>query len=134
VHDFSSGPCWTSVSFIIRNYSLTHQAGFVLKLRAPTNTETHSPINSRVLPPPYATKLNFRGSIPPSASVTVHPKLWITRPGTYGLDGWRLDAEVYENTNGNVEPKSRSAQKIRHRYTLERPVSDRTCIIVQGVS
>ncbi|KAF9455059.1 hypothetical protein P691DRAFT_800071 [Macrolepiota fuliginosa MF-IS2] len=137
VHDFSSGPCWTSVDFTIRNYSLTHEARFVLKLNGgATANGSHPPLNSQVLPPPHATKLSFRGLIPSSGSVTLHPKLWITRPGTYSLDGWKLDTEVLENSD-NPEPTSvsqsaRSSRKIRHRYTLERPVSNRTCLVVKA--
>lgn len=140
VHDFSTGPCWTSVNFTIRNFSLTHEAGYALKLRSdPNGNGAHPPMNLRVLPPPYSVKLNFRGTIPPSGSVTLHPKLWFTRPGTYSLDGWRLDTEVYEQTEDGLHvtpphPSSGAARQVRHRYTYERPISERTCIVVQDAS
>ncbi|KXN83896.1 hypothetical protein AN958_00976 [Leucoagaricus sp. SymC.cos] len=140
VHDFTAGPLWTSVDFAIRNYSLTHEAGYTLKLRGSSSGNTRYPlVNPRVLSPPYSSKLNFRGTIPPSSSVTLHPKLWITRAGTYSLDGWRLDTEVYEQpseTSGSklTPPTSGTSRLIRHRYTQERPVSDRLCLVVQDAS
>jgi len=145
-------PCWTNADFSIRNFSLTHEVGYTLKLRnrnsayLPTNSYVNSSFSvyyssldtssRHVLPPPYSLMLNFRGTIPPSGSVTINPKLWITRPGTYSLDGWRLDTEVYEQTkdaDSNTNP-SLAQRKVRHRYSHEQPISDRTCIVVQNAS
>lgn len=50
--------------------------------------------NRDLLPPPYLGRLTFRGTIPPSGTVIVEPKLWVTRPGTYGLGGWTLETEI----------------------------------------
>ncbi|XP_006454644.1 hypothetical protein AGABI2DRAFT_182617 [Agaricus bisporus var. bisporus H97] len=137
-HDFSVGPCWKTLDLTIRNFSLTHEAGFVLKLRSGMSVP---PSNVHVLPPPYAAKLNFSGSIPPSGSVTLHPKLWITRPGAYSLEGWKLDTEVYENLGVDSghdlrlrESSFKTKRKVRHRYTLERPVEGRIYLVVQNAS
>lgn len=47
-----------------------------------------------LLPPPYLGRLTFRGTIPPSESITVSPKLCIIRPGSYGSRNWSLETEV----------------------------------------
>ncbi|GJJ13919.1 hypothetical protein Clacol_008176 [Clathrus columnatus] len=44
--------------------------------------------------PCYIGALTRRGSLKPRESATVQVKMWVTRPGIYGLDGWKLETEV----------------------------------------
>jgi hypothetical protein len=48
------------------------------------------------LPPSYTGSLTRRGTLAPLSSVEVKTKMWIARPGIYGLSGWRLETEVGE--------------------------------------
>ncbi|KNZ75648.1 hypothetical protein J132_02422 [Termitomyces sp. J132] len=110
-HDFSFGPCRTSIAMTIKNYSLTHKFRFVLRLDADTNAK---PSNS-LLPPPYIGRLTFRGLLGPSDSAVIQPGLWITRPGTYGFGRWSLETEVLESS----ETAGENCDRVRHRYTQE---------------
>lgn len=38
--------------------------------------------------------LTRRGTLKPRDSITVQATMWVTRPGIYGLDGWKLETEV----------------------------------------
>jgi len=46
------------------------------------------------LPPNYVGALTHRGTITPFSSKEVKTKMWVTKPGIYGLNGWRLETEV----------------------------------------
>ncbi|KAG6819496.1 hypothetical protein H0H93_011310 [Arthromyces matolae] len=59
--------------------------------------------------------LTFRGILEPSKSTVVEPKLWITRPGTYGLGHWSLDTEVLENES-DISNETLDHDRVRHRY------------------
>ncbi|KAJ6621602.1 ER-golgi trafficking TRAPP I complex 85 kDa subunit-domain-containing protein [Mycena sp. CBHHK59/15] len=108
-HDFSKGPCHIPVPFILRNFSPTHTARFVLRLTPESNS-----CPPDLLPPAYTGRLTFRGTLQPSEFLTISPKIWVVCPGTYALSGWRLETEVLEVSSLKADAE------IRHRY-LEEP-------------
>ncbi|KAF9475629.1 hypothetical protein BDN70DRAFT_883515 [Pholiota conissans] len=120
-HDFEQGPCQVSVEFQLRNYSLTLPADYILKL------QSEVVISTDFLPPPYLGRLTFRGTIPPSGTVTVQPRLWITRPGTYSLGGWTLETAI-------CIPPSQDVQSSRARHYLQEPSTEqeRVCAVVHN--
>ncbi|KAF8898889.1 ER-golgi trafficking TRAPP I complex 85 kDa subunit-domain-containing protein [Infundibulicybe gibba] len=125
VHDFTTGPCQTLVRFTIRNYSLTHRAHYVLQV---TSDRTPYPPTSNLLPPPFFGRMTFRGTLDPCQITTVLPKLWITRPGSYGLSGWRLETEVCDPASSQM-----GKSPIRQRYLQEPKPRARACITVCDV-
>lgn len=90
-HDFSKGECTITVSFVIRNFSLTNYARFTLRLPSHSNTK---PSQTRNLAPCYMGALTRRGTVEPRETVTVQARIWATRPGIYDLDEWKLETEV----------------------------------------
>ncbi|KAF8167761.1 ER-golgi trafficking TRAPP I complex 85 kDa subunit-domain-containing protein [Crassisporium funariophilum] len=119
VHDFAQGPCPISLDVLLRNHSLTHPARYTLNLKSKSASSTN------LLPLPYLGRLTFRGVIPPSQSATLHPKLWITRPGAYGLGGWTLETEIDTSTSDDPIRSSR-----KRRYLQEPPLVEGACLIV----
>lgn len=123
-HNFADGGCRVETSVILRNLSLTHHARFVLKFESSGEAD---PRHSDLLPPPYSGRLTFRGTLEPMQSLSLHPKVWITRPGTYSLAGWRLETEVGELTDG-------TAWRTRQRYVQGPPTGDSSCISVSDAA
>ncbi|KII93831.1 hypothetical protein PLICRDRAFT_36073 [Plicaturopsis crispa FD-325 SS-3] len=123
-HDFSKGPCRLSTTFALRNYSLTHTSRFILKLPAGPTSASYPP-SLDILPPRYCGRLTFRGTLQPSEVAIVHPELWITRPGTYALGGWRLETEVGEHSE---------VWRTRHRYAQASSPNDRSSVTVSDIS
>lgn len=118
-HDFSKGPCRLSIAFNLRNHSLTH--GVRCTLRMSPEPTSSSPNPSSPLPAPYFGRLTFRDSIPPCQTVTIRPKVWISQPGTYSLDGWILETEV---------PSPVNHQARQQRYRQEAPSREGSCLII----
>ncbi|KAF8973873.1 ER-golgi trafficking TRAPP I complex 85 kDa subunit-domain-containing protein [Flammula alnicola] len=119
LHDFTTGPCHIPLEFRLRNHSLTLPAQYTLRLQSKRNDSTN------LLPPPYLGRLTFRGTIPPSETTTIHPKLWVTRPGAYDLGGWTLETEVSIPSRG-------TGQSVRKRRYLQEPPAgeEAACVIV----
>ncbi|KAH7912583.1 ER-golgi trafficking TRAPP I complex 85 kDa subunit-domain-containing protein [Hygrophoropsis aurantiaca] len=126
-HDFTQGSSTIPVVFTLRNYSLTQPSRYVLKLDAPGDSVSQS---SNHLLPRYAGRLTFRGTLKPAETITISSKIWITRPGIYVLNGWRLETEVGEILTGDQEPTWRT----RHRYLQEPRPDGWSFITVSGVS
>ncbi|KAH9486608.1 hypothetical protein JR316_0000673 [Psilocybe cubensis] len=117
LHDFTSGPCHLPLEVCIRNHSTTQSAHYTFKLR----TDANPSIN--LLPPPYSGRMTFRGTIAPSEIVTIYPKLWVTKPGAYSLNGWSLETEI----NGS-DPNSNTRKRA---YLLEPSKKDEEqCVII----
>ena len=76
------------------------------------------------LPAPHSGRLTHKGTLAPLQCVSIEAKLWVTRPGTYALDTWTLDAEVGEVSSSlsNSVVVSESAKedqwRTRQRYEL----------------
>lgn len=87
VHDFSKGPCIVNIPIVVRNYSMTHTAKFVLRFPSPQDRPSAMSV-------PYMGRTSFRGTLEPRQSTIVRPKLWLTQPGTYSIDSWTLSAEM----------------------------------------
>lgn len=78
-----------------------------------------------MLSPPYIGQLTFRGEIAPLQVVTVHPKLWVSRPGTYSLGGWSLETKI------STEQANSSTQNSRiRRYLQEHSPEDKACVVI----
>ncbi|KAK0464963.1 ER-golgi trafficking TRAPP I complex 85 kDa subunit-domain-containing protein [Desarmillaria tabescens] len=103
--------CRLPVTFTIRNHSLTHRSSFVLKLltEQPIDAPTASAIR-----PCYSGRLSFRGVLNPTELITIHPKMWVSRPGLYSLHAWRLEVEVHE-----LDQAPGDKPRIRHHYIQE---------------
>ncbi|KAK7694801.1 hypothetical protein QCA50_001989 [Cerrena zonata] len=109
-HDFSQERCNVNVPFTIRNYSLTHRIRYILKL---SNIATELSSSRESLPPRYVGKLTFRGELPPTESHTVQVKLQALTPGSYTLNGWRVETLVGELPD---EASDSTSWRIRQRY------------------
>ncbi|GBE78241.1 hypothetical protein SCP_0111240 [Sparassis crispa] len=116
-HDFSKGPRHVSVAFTLRNLSLTHPSRIVLKLQSASAEPASS---AALLPPQYAGRLTYRSTLAPSASHIFQVKLWVTRPGSYALDGWTVETDVGERANAGT---STGVWRTRHRY-VQGPLAD----------
>ncbi|KAF8525181.1 ER-golgi trafficking TRAPP I complex 85 kDa subunit-domain-containing protein [Hysterangium stoloniferum] len=92
-HDFLKGDLTVPVTFTIRNFSLTNHIRFVLRLQ-PVDYFQYS--EAQILPSSYVGKLTRRGELTPMSTAIVEAKMWVSRPGIYGLSGWRLETEVGE--------------------------------------
>ncbi|KAI0715153.1 ER-golgi trafficking TRAPP I complex 85 kDa subunit-domain-containing protein [Earliella scabrosa] len=129
-HDFRQGPCHVPITFTLRNLSLTHPARSVLKLAGKQPGDG----SIDLLPPPYAGRLLHRHTIPPSESVSVHAKLWATRPGCFALDSWTVETEVGEpapKPHSDSEPPPPAGWKSRHlRYVQSPRAGERPCVTV----
>ncbi|PCH33758.1 hypothetical protein WOLCODRAFT_60797 [Wolfiporia cocos MD-104 SS10] len=125
-HDFSSGPCNTSVAFTLRNLSLTNPCRVLLKL--PSNPR--KPSTSDLQSPQYAGRLVHRGVLNPLESTTFHVKVWIPRPGTFALDGWSVETEVGEAPLIDQDPAGSTWKSRQLRYVQGPPDQARTCITV----
>ncbi|KAF4623241.1 hypothetical protein D9613_002112 [Agrocybe pediades] len=121
-HDFSKGQCHVSVEFRLRNHSSTRSAEYTLKL----GSDTTPPNN--LLNPPYAGRMTFRGSIPPSGTAIVHPKLWVTRPGAYSLGGWVLETKISE------EGQNGQQLNVRRYVQQPSPSEEGACVVVRNSS
>lgn len=65
-----------------------------------------------------------RGELAPCQVVIIKPRLWVTRPGTYKLDGWTLQTEIV------LQLSDKSDKNVRRSY-LQRPLpTDDACIMV----
>ncbi|KAL0579376.1 hypothetical protein V5O48_002652 [Marasmius crinis-equi] len=107
-HDFSRGPCNTAATIYIRNYSSTLSSQFTLKLSG--DPDLYSTLSNDDSPAPYMGRMSHRGTLAPHEDTSVQARLWITRPGSYVLGGWRLETEVLEDGQPTA---------IRHRYAQE---------------
>ncbi|TFK56961.1 hypothetical protein OE88DRAFT_1715773 [Heliocybe sulcata] len=125
-HDFAKGGYLTPVTFVLRNYSVTHPARFVLRLKQ-DNTPAQSP--SILLPPQYSGRLAYRGRLEPSQLATVRAKMWLSRPGAYALRGWQVETEVEE-----VDSDEKGRKRTRHRYLQGPALADRSCIVITNVN
>ncbi|KAF8349763.1 ER-golgi trafficking TRAPP I complex 85 kDa subunit-domain-containing protein [Amanita rubescens] len=97
MHDFSQGPYIAQLSITLRNHSLTYPTEFVLKFPM---VQKHS----SNLAPTYMGRTTFRGSLEPSQSTTIKPKVCITQPGVYAIDGWNLTTEVFRSSDSGKIP------------------------------
>jgi len=120
VHDFSKGPLTLPLEFLLRNHSPTPDARYRLHLMPELATSGRT-----FLPFPYHGRLTFRGAIPPLQSVVVKPKVWFTRPGSYELGGWTLEAEI---DTADVADPTKSTRK--RRYLQKPQLSESMCLIV----
>lgn len=125
----------------LRNLSFTHHSRFVLKFESSGEADSGSSLVhshlltlhladhfcSDLLPPPYSGRLTFRGALEPMQSITLLPTVWITRPGTYSLAGWRLETEVGEVNDGG-------AWRTRQRFVQGPPAGDSSCISVSNIA
>ncbi|KAH7928488.1 hypothetical protein BV22DRAFT_1082749 [Leucogyrophana mollusca] len=127
-HDFTHGSSTIPVVFTLRNYSLTHPSRYVLKLETPGDDVS---LSSNHLRPRYAGRLTFRGTLKPSEAISIPSKIWITRPGIYALNGWRLETEV-----GEVRPSQdgEATWRTRHLYLQEPRPDAWSFITISGVS
>jgi len=92
-HDFLKGDLTVPVTFTIRNFSLTNHIRFVLRLQS---VDYFQYSEAQILPSSYVGKLTRRGELAPMTTAVVEAKMWASRPGIYGLSGWRLETEVGE--------------------------------------
>lgn len=90
---------------------------------------TYAWVRRHLLPPQYSGRLTFRGTLLPSQMVTVRPKLWITRPGTYSLSGWRVETEVEEGTSSTAP----GVWQTRQRYSQSPPEGNLSCVTVYDI-
>ncbi|KAF8575503.1 hypothetical protein K439DRAFT_1419748 [Ramaria rubella] len=118
-HDFSLGHCMVPVTFTIRNFSLTNHTRFVLRLQS---VDSYQSSEAQHLPPSYTGFLTRRGVLAPQSSSQVKTKMWISRPGIYGLSGWRLETEVGEQLA--------DSWRTRASYSQGPPVGDETIVTV----
>ncbi|KAF8913001.1 ER-golgi trafficking TRAPP I complex 85 kDa subunit-domain-containing protein [Gymnopilus junonius] len=116
LHDFTNGPGRVSVEFRLRNHSLTHSAQYTLRLRS-----NGAQSSTNFLPPLYAGRMTFRGTIPPAGSTTVHPTLWIPRPGTYSLNQWTVETDVDKLDSPGTKWR---------RYSQDAAESETACLVV----
>ncbi|OCH95835.1 hypothetical protein OBBRIDRAFT_767184 [Obba rivulosa] len=140
-HDFTKGPCHAPVAFTLRNLSLTNPCRVTLRLSA---AHPHGTELSSLLPPHYAGRLTHRAVLAPSESVTMHAKLWVTRPGCYALDCWTVETEVGEclpplsasaDTTQILNAHSTGGWRSRGlRYIQSPPGGDVACITVTDIS
>ncbi|KZT30693.1 hypothetical protein NEOLEDRAFT_1126297 [Neolentinus lepideus HHB14362 ss-1] len=127
-HDFAKGGCLKPVTFVLRNYSVTHPARFVLRLKQ-DKSAVHS--SSNLLPPQYSGRLTYRGRLEPSQEVTVKAKMWLNRPGAYALTGWLVETEVEEVQSG--QEGEECLTRTLHRYLQGPSLADRSCTVVTNV-
>ncbi|KZP10535.1 hypothetical protein FIBSPDRAFT_1051266 [Athelia psychrophila] len=123
-HNFAEGGRRVETPITLRNLSFTHHSRFVLKFESSGEADSGS---SDLLPPPYSGRLTFRGALEPMQSITLLPTVWITRPGTYSLAGWRLETEVGEVNDGG-------AWRTRQRFVQGPPAGDSSCISVSNIA
>ncbi|KAH9950452.1 ER-golgi trafficking TRAPP I complex 85 kDa subunit-domain-containing protein [Amylocystis lapponica] len=128
-HDFSTGPCSVSVKFAFRNSSLTNPCRILLKLPS-QSTDRISPFD--LLPPQYTGRLMHRRVLSPAELATIPVKLWVTRPGSYVIDGWTLEIEVGERPIVEIDSQvPDGGWKSRQlRYVQSPQPGDRCCITV----
>ena len=75
-----------------------------------------------------AYRLIHRHTLAPSQIVTVHAKLWATRPGSFALDSWTVESEVGEPA---LEGSSQASWRSRHlRYVQSPRAGDRPSVTV----
>lgn len=128
-HDFAKGGRLAPITFVLRNYSLTHPARFTLRL----GHEKRSSYPSNLLPAQYSGRLSHRGRLEPSQQIELQAKMWITRPGAYALIGWQAETQVEEIPLTGQEAPEAHSRRIRHRYIQGPPLADRSCIVVSNV-
>ncbi|EIN14080.1 hypothetical protein PUNSTDRAFT_59603 [Punctularia strigosozonata HHB-11173 SS5] len=121
VHDFSGGPCQTTCSIAVRNYSRTHPARYTLKLNS---RQTHP---NDLLPPPYSGRRIHRGVLGPSEVVLLNTQLRISRPGRYALASWSIETELGEPSYSAEQTDS---WQTRRKYVQDASSADTTSIIV----
>lgn len=113
-----------AVEFNLRNYSPTQSVRIVLKL---ASSELETP-DGDILPPIYLGQLTQRTILEPLGNATIFAKISATRPGTYGIIGWRVETDVLENngsdpaidTTGNCV--NFTEQHIKRRYVEVCPI------------
>ncbi|PBK77412.1 hypothetical protein ARMSODRAFT_280722 [Armillaria solidipes] len=124
-HDFTNGSCRLPVTFTIRNHSLTHRSSFVLKLLSEQSIDAPT---ASVIRPRYSGRLSFRGVLNPTELITIHPKMWASRPGLYGLHAWHMGVEVHE-----LDQVPGDKPRIRHHYIQESGQAHHSNIIVRDI-
>ncbi|KAG7450664.1 uncharacterized protein BT62DRAFT_927934 [Guyanagaster necrorhizus] len=124
-HDFTNGSCRVPVTFTVRNHSLTHRSSFVVKLFSEQSTDAPT---TGAIRPCYSGRLSFRGTLNPTELITIHPKVWVTRPGLYDLDAWRLEVKVHE-----LDQAPGDKPRTRHHYIQESGQMLRSHIIVRDI-
>ncbi|KAK0478294.1 ER-golgi trafficking TRAPP I complex 85 kDa subunit-domain-containing protein [Armillaria novae-zelandiae] len=124
-HDFTNGSCRLPVAFTIRNHSLTHRSSFVLKLLPEQSTDA---LSASAIRPCYSGRLSFRGVLNPTELITIHPKMWASRPGLYGLHAWHMEVEVHE-----LDQVPGDKPRIRHHYIQESGQAHHSNIIVRDI-
>ncbi|KAI0036617.1 ER-golgi trafficking TRAPP I complex 85 kDa subunit-domain-containing protein [Vararia minispora EC-137] len=97
-HDFAEGPCSIPVIFTLRNFSLTRDATYTLKLSPPDRTALYAP--SDPSPPAWAGRLTHSGNLGPMEHTTVKTELHVPCPDTYALEGWTLEWRLQAKTIG----------------------------------
>ncbi|KAG8880663.1 hypothetical protein FRB97_000617 [Tulasnella sp. 331] len=88
-HDFAARPASLPVIFNVRNTSTNRPTEYALLL---SDDPAQSPSRGFVVPP-YVGKLTHRGVISPLSQVTIRARVWVVRPGTYALGGWKLQSQ-----------------------------------------
>ncbi|KAI0068320.1 hypothetical protein BV25DRAFT_1793504 [Artomyces pyxidatus] len=124
-HDFSHSPCHVPVPATLRNYSLTHQAKYTLKLGVDISSDAS---RDDLAQPSWVGRLTYRGTLEPLQHVTVRPTLHVARPDTYSLGGWQLETEVGQ------EPRPSQDRNWRTKYRYLEGPSSQSCITVVDTS
>ncbi|TFK77235.1 hypothetical protein BDN72DRAFT_755266 [Pluteus cervinus] len=122
IHDFNIGPVSTRISFVVRNYSLTNHARYILRLNPGVE------ITPDLMPPTYAGRTTFRGSLGPAGSATIQVSLFASRPGNYSLGSWELETQVLDHPASPEAPA-----QVRHRYTQQPPIGNRIGVVICNV-
>ncbi|KAG8986225.1 hypothetical protein FRB93_005483 [Tulasnella sp. JGI-2019a] len=124
-HDFTTRPASIPITFNIRNTSGTRPTEYVLLLSGDPVPSTLQRFNI----PPYVGKLSHRGTIPPLSQASVKARIWIVRPGTYALRGWKLQSRPLSE-DGAVPGSSSVAVD----FTQDAGVDEKIVVVVDASS
>lgn len=113
-------PCSVPVTFDFRNFSMTHDARFTLRLSSPETTSS----SSNLLSPIYSGRLCRTGELKPGKGTKLTVKMQVRQPGAYSISNWRTESEVLEDVvqeQGDTEksqyPSESRKRRVRRRYT-----------------
>ncbi|KAF8634497.1 hypothetical protein AX15_000933 [Amanita polypyramis BW_CC] len=117
IHNFTKGPRIVPVMLTLRNYSLTHTIKYALKFPMVQKHLSN-------LVPTYTGRTTFRGTLKPSQSTVVKPKLWLAQPGTYVVDEWDLTTEVFQSVETEEVPLRRYNRRPSPQEIISLTISD----------
>jgi len=125
-HDFSERSCQIPVTFMLRNFSMTHPSKYTLRLASSEASTNDPPGTKNFAPPSWIGRLTFRGTLEPMQHVTLTPTLLVTGPDTHALESWQLEVEVGQKTD--------QSWRTIYRY-LEKPSkAHRPCVTVVAIA